>query len=289
MVLEKFVDTWRLSLSGAPAERLRAYDDRIKQATSADPRELARRWLPRDWLVRVCVPAWLEQAPGPRPHAATLRALAPVRDGASLAATHLALDVAGRVARGVATGVAADVADRYGVRGDVWDASDQALNEAAAQAAIESVWDVAWGVLGGTAHDAALDAARISATAAARDSAVGEARAAADAALAPTATALQDSAFALLDRMIAAARAPTERDAETLRRVTPAAGQEGVDYLSQLVGARVVVQPGGRGMIVQPHGEISPTLSAKLRAALPGSRWDAVPGELPALYWWAPD
>jgi hypothetical protein len=284
-VLSAFVREWRKSLTGDPRARLARYDARIKRAVATEALENTRRWLPLDWVVRIYTPAWLDLVPALRTHAAALRALAPMRDAATLARAQPTLDAAQRAtaaARDAAWDAAGDAA-----RDSAWDAAWDAARDSAR----DSAWASARDAAGDAAWDSARDAAWYAARDAARDSAwaapAGGERAAADAALAPIVARLQDSAFALLDRMLAAGYECTEFDVKTLRRVTPAAGQEGIDYLEQSVGVRVQVQPGGRGMIVQPQDAISPTLAAKLRSALPGSWWDAVPDEFPALHWWA--
>ena len=72
--------------------------------------ERQRSYLAFDWLARWQVPAWLELTGSLKPHAATLRALAPLADKASVAAARKPLAAAGAAAGAAAWAAAGDAA-----------------------------------------------------------------------------------------------------------------------------------------------------------------------------------
>ncbi len=140
--------------------------------------ELRRSYLAFDWLARVQAPAWLDLSPTLKPHADTLRALAPLADKASVQAADKPLAAAGDAAGAAAGDAAGDAA-----RAAAWDAAGAAAWDAARAAA----WAAAWAAAGDAAWAAAGDAARD----------------AAGAALAPTVAQLEISAADLVRRMVA--------------------------------------------------------------------------------------
>ncbi len=190
-------------------QRLRPYLTRTI-GTADDGLDEARSWMAMDWLVRVYAPAWLGLAR--RTEAARLlTSLPPVLDVAVLQASLRPLELARHdasgalaVSRGTGRG-AARVLPRAAGR--------SAARELAWSSAAAAVWAAARLSLGDIAGDRARAAARAAAGDAAVVAAREEARAsgeraapkeAARSALAPTANALQDSALALLDRMLPA-------------------------------------------------------------------------------------
>src|SRR5262245_43926062 len=138
-----------------------------------------------DWLVRVCAPTFLRLA--------KLDAEADALVGLpELVDTKTAREVQPAIRKARTKAAAAwDAA-----RAAAWDASWAAAWAAARPAARAAAWAAAWDASWAAAWDASWAAAR----AAAWDAA----RAAAWAALEPAVTELQDSAFELLDRMVAA-------------------------------------------------------------------------------------
>jgi hypothetical protein len=128
--------------------------------------ELKRSYLAFDWLARVQAPAWLDLTPALKPHAETLRALAPLTDKASVKAAKGPLAAAGDAAGDAARAAARDAA---------WNAAGDAAGDAARAAAGDAARDAAWNA----AWDAAGDALR------------------------PTVAQLEVSAINLIHRMLA--------------------------------------------------------------------------------------
>ena len=163
--------------------------------------EEQRAWLAVDWITRENLPAWLDLTPSLREHAATLRALTPVRDEAAARAAALVAQVAQKAA------VDARDAARYAA----WDAA----RDAAWYAARYAAWDAAWDAASAAAWDA-WDAAWVAARDAGWAAAWYAARDAWDAArdagyaapdevrecLKPTVEQLQQSAVQLVVRML---------------------------------------------------------------------------------------
>jgi hypothetical protein len=191
--LREFAGGLNDALPDEPRQRLRPYLGRMI-GTADDGLDEKRAWMATDWLIRTYTPAWLSLA-GLGDHATGLRSLLPVLGPDGLACTTSLL----RAARSQAT--------------DIWTADQGPSTDAAmtaAWAAASAAADAAGGgAAGAAARDAggglgreavwtARDAARAAAWACVKDTA----RYTAWEALAPTVTELQDSAFALLDRML---------------------------------------------------------------------------------------
>jgi hypothetical protein len=221
-VLGAFGRAWNDALNDEDRQKLKPYAARLIGTASTPEVELARSWMACDWLVRTFTPSWLRRA-GLDDDAAALEALPkltatelvdqamPVLDRAraSASAARAAARVAARVAAWVAARVAAEAAAEA--------AAGAAAEVAARAAARVAAWAAARAAAGAAAEAAAEAAAgaaaRVAAEAAAGAAAGAAAEAAAGAALAPTVFALQDSAFDLLDRMIAVtpeSRSPRE-------------------------------------------------------------------------------
>jgi hypothetical protein len=145
--------------------------------------EEQRSWMALDWLVREHTPAFLDLA-GLNDEAESLRGLCEIVDKhtANLAMPRLREAQQRAAAAWAAAGAAA------------WAAAGAAARDAARAAAWAAAGAAAWAAAG----DAAGDAARAAAWAAAGDAAW----AAAGDALEPTGQSLQQSALALLDRML---------------------------------------------------------------------------------------
>jgi hypothetical protein len=163
-VITAFVIEWNDRLGNEDRNRLiKPLIPRVVGTRSGKIEE-ARGYLALDWFLRVMTPAWLDLVEELQPHAATVRAAAPVVDLAS--------------ARTFAPSSAA-------VRAAAWDAS-----WAAGAVATDAVRTAAWAAVTDAVRAAAGDAARAAASAAAWD------------ALRSTVERLQQSAVDLLERMI---------------------------------------------------------------------------------------
>ena len=200
-VLGAFLRQWNDDLDDAGRQRLKPYLPRVIGTAGNAEADERRAWMATDWLVRVHTPAWMDLA-GCAEHATALRALprldSPATASAEQPTINAARDAASaaRAAARAAAGAAAGAA--------AWDAARAAAGAAAGAAARDAAGDAARAAAG----DAAGDAAGAAAWAAAGDAAGAAAGAAAwDAAtkkLESTTKSLQESAFDLLDRMIAA-------------------------------------------------------------------------------------
>ena len=201
-----FCTTFNDSLDHVPRQRLRPYLARTI-GTAGDGFDEMRAWLAIDWLVRTYTPTWL-RASGLGDAAAQLYALAPVRDTGTLHAALGPLGAARTTAR-------AAWRETLGAsRGAVWApwlAGRMAARETAWESAAAAAWSAARLGVGDMAGDRARAAAReIAGDAAAaigrdaRNAGMGRAAArdAARASLVPIVAEVQESAFALLDRML---------------------------------------------------------------------------------------
>ena len=178
-VLGAFVRSWNDSLDDAMRQKLKPFIPRMV-STSTDGRSEERAWMCLDWLTRECAPAFMDLTPALQSHGAALRVLPEITSHAGLTHARPVLKAARAAARAAA-----------------WDAARAAAGAAARAAA----WDAARAAAGAAAWDAARAAATDAAGAAAWDAARAAARAAGGKTLAPVVATLQDSAFALLDRM----------------------------------------------------------------------------------------
>jgi hypothetical protein len=191
-VIAAFCRTWNdtpESYGQAIRDRLRAYIPRLVGSRGTSEVEDRRGWLAVDWLIRVHAPAWLRLA-GLGEHADTLAALPPQTGLEAVQSSAAAWDAARAAAWAAAWAAARDAA-----RDAAWDA---------AWAAAWAARDAAWAAARAAAWAAAWAAAR-DARAAARAAAWAAAWAAraARAALRPTVDLLQESAWGLLDAMLA--------------------------------------------------------------------------------------
>jgi hypothetical protein len=165
-VLSSFLRRWNDDLDDDGRQRLKPYLPRVI-GTAADGFDADRGWMLTDWMVRCHLPAWLELS-GINEPAAKLRSLPELRSIDGLNAAVPAITEARKIS-GAASGAA-------------WGAAWGAASGAAWGAAWGAARDAAWGAAWGAARDAARDAATKK--------------------LEPTKISLQDSAFALLDRLI---------------------------------------------------------------------------------------
>ena len=181
-VIAEFCRSWNDALPDADRHRLLApYVAKVLGTKTTKKDEETRAWLATDWLVRVCTPAWLRLAKLDE-HARALESLARICDATTARSAQPSLEAAR--------------------------SASAAARDAASAAASAAAWDAAWAAARAAAWDAARDAAWAAARAAAR--------AAAWAALAPTVAALQTSALALLDQMIAVGKKEVPVIAERL-------------------------------------------------------------------------
>jgi hypothetical protein len=201
-VLRSFALRWNDDLDDATRQRLIPFAPRMV-GTVGDGHDERRAWLLIDWQVRTSTPAWLRLA-GLTAEADTLAASPEIVDHATLAAVHPDLDKARQ--RAAAAGAAAGAAARDAAGAAAGDAARAAAGAAARDAAGAAAGAAARDAAGDAARDAARDAAgaaaRDAAGDAARDAARDAAGAAAGATLRPTVLELQESAFALLDRLL---------------------------------------------------------------------------------------
>ena len=204
-VLRAYCTALNDSLGDGPRQRLRPYLTRTI-GTVSDGLDGWRSWVAMDWLIRTYTPAWLAAA-GLGAAAERLRDLPAAKDSSSLrralsALRELRPETA--AARGMVLGP---------VRPAVW--SSRAAGRAAArEAAWSSAGAAAWAAARVEVEDMAGDRARALCRDIAADAATiiaattittggrAAARAAARASLAPTLTAMERSALALLDRML---------------------------------------------------------------------------------------
>jgi hypothetical protein len=201
-VLRVFCTSLNDGLDDSTRQRLRPYLTRTI-GTADDGLDDARAWMAMDWLIRTYTPAWL--APADLTDAAQrLRSLPEVTTVEDLTAALEELSFARLRARGAWAGgraaawVAPWAAARFVARETAW-----ATAAAAAWAAARArVGDIAGDRARAAARAAAGDAAGAMARAAGRRTTRAAAKDAARAALAPTLTQLQESAFALLNRML---------------------------------------------------------------------------------------
>ena len=205
-VLRAFCTALNDGLRDAPRQRLRPYLARTI-GTADDGLDEARSWMAMDWLIRVYTPAWLEVA-RLTDAGARLTSLSPVFDASALPTALAALERARRDARAAWTSALG--AGRAAAWAVPWAAGRSAAREAAWSSAGAAAWAAARLEVG----DIAGDRARAAARAAAGDAAAAAARAARSvteraaakeatrAALAPTVDGLNESALALLDRML---------------------------------------------------------------------------------------
>jgi hypothetical protein len=199
-VLRAFCTALNDGLDHAPRQRLRLYLARTI-GTAGDGLDEPRAWEAMDWLIRTYTPAWLLLA-GQSSAADGLRSLLVVSGADDLAPALEALRLARQRAR-----------DEWATA-SAWLPSGLAARAAAREMAWATAAAAAWAAARIGVGDIAGDRARAAARAAAGDAAATVARAArasagrtvardaARAALAPTLEQLQESAFALLDRML---------------------------------------------------------------------------------------
>jgi len=170
-VIGAFLRNLNDSMDGVVRQRLKPYIEKVLDTRTSKADETTRAWMVTDWLVRVQAPAWLDLA-GLTERAGELRGLPPL------------------TSRQIAVAVQATIEKA------------QAESAAAGEAAGEAAWAAAGAAARAAAREAAWAAAREPAGAAAGEAA----GAAAKVRLAPTVAQLQESAFELLDQLIAVGR-----------------------------------------------------------------------------------
>ena len=181
-------------------------DELREGGARGDPElDALRAWMCADWLVRVRLPTWMELA-GLNRRARAVRRLEPLRD---LGAAEAAADVLLR-----ARTACAEAAEREAAWDAVWAgrlaAASRAAGAAAAGVASAAVWlgireaanHAPWGVARDALGDAVWDCTWTAAWDAAWEAGDRDARAAAVAALAPTADALERGAIELLESLV---------------------------------------------------------------------------------------
>jgi len=203
-VIGAYLRNWNDALEEEPRQRLKPYALKVIGTNTGAADDEVRAWMATDWLVRVQTPTWLELA-GLKDEAAELRALPALTSSEIAVACQATIDKA-RTKAGLAANAARDAA-RAAARDAARDAAWDAARDAAWDAARDAAWAAARAAARDAARAAARDAAWDAARAAARDVAWDAARAAAyeaaRSALRPTEQQPMDSAFDLLDRMIA--------------------------------------------------------------------------------------
>jgi hypothetical protein len=200
-VLRAFCTALNDGLEDEPRQRLRLYLARTI-GTAQDGLDETRAWMAMDWLIRTYTPIWLSVA-GLADAADRLRSLGTVSAAGDLTASLEALRIARQQARGAwGTGPALLLAPGIAARATARQTAWAAAAAAAWAAARAEVGDIAGDRARAAARAAAGDAAASVARAALVGSTRAAARDAARAALAPTLEQLQESALALLDRML---------------------------------------------------------------------------------------
>jgi hypothetical protein len=204
-VLRAYCTTLNDSLEDAPRQRLRAYLARTI-GTATDQLDGVRSWMAMDWLIRSYAPTWLAAA-GLRTTADTLARLPAVEDSPTLRRALGALRQTRhdtRRARATALGTTRPTmwSPRAAARAAAREAAWSSAGAAAWAAARVKVGDMAGDRARALARDIAADAATIIARTPRTAVGRASARDAARAALAPTLTATERSALALLDRML---------------------------------------------------------------------------------------
>jgi hypothetical protein len=187
-VIGAFLRSWNDDLDDETRQRLKPYIPRLVGTKGTKRQEEKRAWMATDWLARECAPAFLRLA-GLTEHAEALEGLAALTTTKRAEKAQPTLADA-RAAAWAAAGRSSE--DAAGAARAAW--------AAAGAAAWAATWAAAWAAAGVAGDDAgAAGAAR----AAARAATSAAAWAATHEALAPTVAMLQESAFGLLDRMIA--------------------------------------------------------------------------------------
>jgi hypothetical protein len=206
-VLRAFCVAFNDWLPSTARQRLRPYLTRTI-GTVDDGLDEARAWMAIDWLIRVHTPAWLDLA-GMNEAAWRLVSLQPILDPASLDGALGAMELARRDARAAVAEARGASRSPASPVARIAERSARKTAWGSAQAALWALGRVPVGEIAGTrARAAARAAAGDAAAAVSRRARAGPERAAKDAvgaALALALSAIADSAFALLDRML-----PTE-------------------------------------------------------------------------------
>jgi|LULL01.1.fsa_nt_gb hypothetical protein len=167
---------------------------RLVGTRGSEALENRRATMAADWLVRVHTPAWLRLA-GLTTQADALSGLPEITDFANTPSLRGPLEAARQdaAAARAAAGAAAWAAAWAAAGAAAWAAARAAARAAAGAAAWDAAWaaagDAAWAAAGAAAWDAAGDAAKEK--------------------LEPTRLELQQSALALVNRMISLAEAPS--------------------------------------------------------------------------------
>ena len=183
-VIGAFLRTWNDDLPDDERDALLRPLVPLLVGTRSTPAvERRRAMMATDWLIRNHAPAWLRLA-GLTAQADALAGLPEITDMAQCPSLMLML---------------------YAVRKDAnaaWAAAGAAAGDAARAAAWDAAGDAAWAAAWVAAGDAAWAAAGVAAWAAAWNADGGAAEDAARVAIKPTTVALQQSALALVHRMI---------------------------------------------------------------------------------------
>ena len=212
-VIGDFCRNWNDNLNDIDRQQLKPYLVRLVGSKGNRALELRRLWMATNWLARECGPAFMDMTPALAEHAKALRALPEITDKGSVNASLTVLDAA-RAAAYTAAWAAAGAAVGAATYAAAWDAAGAAAGAAAYAATYAAAWAAtyaaggaaagAWAAAGAAAWAATWRAAWAAGGAAAYDATRAAAYDATWAALASTVAHLQESAFALLDRMLEA-------------------------------------------------------------------------------------
>ncbi len=199
-VIACFMRNWNDALDDTTRQFLKPCVLKALNTVDNNETETARSYMALDWLIRSATPAWLELA-GLAQHAVALRNLAPIVDMVSATnareVVYAANDAANDAAYAAAS-AAARAAAYAAANAAAYAAARAAASAAARAAASAAAYAAAYAAANAAANDAANAAAY-----AANAAAYAAANAAANAKLQPTVEQLQQSAFDLLDRMVA--------------------------------------------------------------------------------------
>ena len=190
------------SLGTVQRQRLKLYRDRIVGTSGQPDADRRAAYMSVDWLIRTYTVAFLRLA-GLTAHADALAGAGEVVDLVTLGQVTNHISVADSVAYSVAGSAAGSVA-RSAARSAAGAAARSAARSVADSAARSAADSVAYSVAYSAARSVSRSAAYSVAYSVADSVSRSAAYSAADQMLAPTVTAMQASAFDLLDRMLAA-------------------------------------------------------------------------------------
>jgi hypothetical protein len=215
--ISAFLRTWNDSLKTEERQNLKPYILKCLGTNGGQELALKRSYMAADWYARVFVPAWLRTAGVALDEATALEQLPVAVDSATLHATDIFLAKASQkasAARSATESAARSAAwsatwsaARSAAWSATWSATESAARSAAWSATESAAWSAtesaAWSAARSATESAAWSATESAAWSATWSAAWSAARSAAEEKLRPTKEILQQSAFDLLDRMIA--------------------------------------------------------------------------------------